>query len=76
MSRCCRVFVPPTSRAEVNPPLGDALPDRLYVPEIPGFDTGDSGTDLRRSPCIEIFEPRTEGTVPGLRLVLDNLDHK
>jgi hypothetical protein len=76
MSRRCRVIVPPTSRAEVNPPLGDALPDRLHVPEFAGLDTGDRGTDHRRGPRIEIFEPRTEGTAPGLRLVLDNLDHK
>ena len=66
----------PASRTEIDPPFGDALPDRLHVPEIPGLDAGNRRADPRRGPRIEIFEPRTEGTVPGLRLVLDYLDHE
>jgi hypothetical protein len=43
----------PVSRAEVDPPFGNAFADRLHIAQISRFDPGDRGADLRRGVGVD-----------------------
>lgn len=65
-----RCKVGPIAGPVVDPELGHAFSDRLYVPEISKFEPREASRDLGRSPAItKLLEPLLKS------VGLANLDH-
>jgi hypothetical protein len=67
--------IDPVAGADIDPPLGNALADRLHVPEITGLHPGERGAHLQCGTSVEAFEPVGKRTRAFLGLVLDDVNH-